>query len=42
MNEVLISSLVNELCDIKDISRLHGPANGTVKSLNYLGRKICQ
>ncbi len=40
MNEVLISSLVNELCDIKDISRLHGPVNGTAKSLNSSEEKF--
>jgi AraC-like DNA-binding protein len=40
MNEVLISSLVNELCDIKDISRLHGPEHVAVKSLNSSEEKF--
>jgi AraC-like DNA-binding protein len=39
-NELLISSLVSELCDIKDISRIHGPANVTVKSLNTSEEKF--
>ncbi|HEX6890024.1 MAG TPA: nickel-binding protein [Chryseolinea sp.] len=39
-NEVLISSLVDELCDVKDISRLHGPQNSAVKSLNSSEEKF--
>jgi len=40
VNEVLVSSLVSELCDVKDISRLHGPLNATVKSLNASEEKF--
>lgn len=40
MNEVMISSLVGELCNIKDISQLHGLANVTVKSLNTSEEKF--
>ena len=39
-NEVLISSLVSDLCDIKDLSRMHGPANVTVRSLNISEEKF--
>jgi len=34
MNEILISSLVSELCDVKEITRRHGQENISVKSLN--------
>lgn len=39
-NEVMISSLVSELCNIKDISQLYGPANVTVKSLSTSEEKF--
>lgn len=39
-NELLISSLVSELCDIKDISRAHGPVDVNVKSLNTSEEKF--
>jgi AraC-like DNA-binding protein len=34
MNEVLISSLVGDLCDVKEIMQRHGEENISVKSLN--------
>jgi AraC-like DNA-binding protein len=37
---VLISSLVNDLCDVKDISRLHGPVNASAKSLSTSEEKF--